>query len=266
MSGEVRRKSRYPSAEELAEELRRFLRGEPIEARPITRLGRTWRWCRRYPAAAVVVALTLLLAVVGPLVALNQARLAASGSRGREETRRRLYVADMVVAQQAWEAANVGRVRELLAGHVPGPGQTDLRGFQWYYLWQLCSGVGRPNAHRSPGQHLVAGLLDPMARRRHPGAWMVRSGVWDASHRRKPPASLTGPPGGALSLAFAPDGKTLASALEGCGRGGVQVWDVERRTLLRTLPWQAEVTVVRQISADGKYLAWGDMDGTRPPL
>jgi serine/threonine protein kinase len=49
---------RYATAGELAGDLRRYLASEPIRARPIGRLERLWRWCRRNPVAA-----SLLLAV-----------------------------------------------------------------------------------------------------------------------------------------------------------------------------------------------------------
>lgn len=56
----------------------------------------------------------------------------------REVTNRRLlYTSQMNLAEQAWEQADIGRMQDLLENQIPQPGQEDLRGFEWYYLWRL---------------------------------------------------------------------------------------------------------------------------------
>jgi eukaryotic-like serine/threonine-protein kinase len=56
---------RYQTAAQLGDDLRRYDRGEPIAARPVGHVGRLWRWCRRYPAAAILFAAVLLGSVAG---------------------------------------------------------------------------------------------------------------------------------------------------------------------------------------------------------
>jgi len=75
---------RYDSADALADDLRRYLDGEPIQARPIGALGRIWRWCRRKPALATAMGLAatfFILAFVGTGVGY----LRASAAREQAE-------------------------------------------------------------------------------------------------------------------------------------------------------------------------------------
>lgn len=82
---------RYPSAGELADDLRAYLTGRPISARPTPLVERAWMWSRRNPAAAgltaMAVALGLVVLIGAPLVARNESIRATreAGLRDRAE-------------------------------------------------------------------------------------------------------------------------------------------------------------------------------------
>jgi tetratricopeptide (TPR) repeat protein len=78
---------RYATALELAEELGRFLQGEPIQARPAGPAEKVGRWCLRKPALATALLLLLLVAIGSPLAAyrINQERLVAEASRAKAQ-------------------------------------------------------------------------------------------------------------------------------------------------------------------------------------
>jgi WD40 repeat protein len=58
-------RKRYGSAEALAEDLERWLKGEPIRARPIGRMERAVKWMRRQPALATLLAAVICITLVG---------------------------------------------------------------------------------------------------------------------------------------------------------------------------------------------------------
>ena len=59
---------RYANCEEMANDLGRFLRGEPIIARPVSKFERSWRWCKRNPLIAVPSSLATILLIATAVV------------------------------------------------------------------------------------------------------------------------------------------------------------------------------------------------------
>jgi serine/threonine protein kinase/WD40 repeat protein/Tfp pilus assembly protein PilF len=79
---------RYATADLLAEDLRRFLADRPIRARRSSVAERTWRWCRRNPAvASLLAAVALLLLTVATVSSIMAARLNGALGKAKEAQR-----------------------------------------------------------------------------------------------------------------------------------------------------------------------------------
>ncbi len=109
---------RYANAGDLADDLRRFLDGEPIHARPVSLVERSWRWCRRNPRLASLYAavsvLVLLVAISGGILSLRMLREQQAVTRVRDQVEQRIGLAEQVVS-----AGDVQRAKDLLKWSDP---------------------------------------------------------------------------------------------------------------------------------------------------
>ncbi len=132
---------RYSSAEALAEDLDRWARREPIQARRAGFVERTLKWSRRHAALTAF----LLLALVTPVVIITGLLDSNARVKAAEEVMaENLYAADMFLADRALREGNLGRARASLTAHLPPPGMRpggrDFRGFEWRWLWRQSQG------------------------------------------------------------------------------------------------------------------------------
>jgi WD40 repeat protein len=190
---------RYASAQELADDLERFLNGEPIRARPLGVLARCVRWCRRNPVVALLATTAVLLLIAGTVVASAFARLwneRASAAQANYETAQREK--KEVLRQQALVAEKLHQFRH---------SAYTLQLQQVGNLWQLNTRAARS-------------LLDD--ERTCPEEF--RDFTWhlydQAVNLRR--FVLPGHSGRVGSLTMAPNGRYLATA---DAAGVVRLWD-----------------------------------------
>jgi serine/threonine protein kinase/WD40 repeat protein len=134
---------RYATANDLADDLRRFLNGEPIHARPPGPLKRVAHWVRRHPLATGSLA-ALLLAIATGLAGLSYGYVAARAAFSTEAAKRKeseeaLYFIRIYLIEKLWQGNDIEQARVLLEECMPRAGETDLRGWEWSFLKRLCN-------------------------------------------------------------------------------------------------------------------------------
>jgi WD40 repeat protein/predicted Ser/Thr protein kinase len=238
---------RYQTAASLAEELARFVGQEPIQARPVGRTERAWRWCRRTPLVASLGAATVVLFLA---VGIGSPIAAYRINTVRNITRQNLYAADMRQLQQAWESGNTRLAVTLLEAQRPRNGEVDLRGFEWRYWSKICQGEQLFTFHgHTTAVARVTVSRDGRLAASTSGEGTVR--LWDVPNRREAvnlPISW-GP------VAFSPDGQALASVGP---QGEIVIWDVANRRELANLargPIISTATAAIAFSPDNRLLA-----------
>jgi WD40 repeat protein/tRNA A-37 threonylcarbamoyl transferase component Bud32 len=280
---------RYVTARDMADDLRRYLKGEPIHARPISRTERGWRWCRRNPVVAGLSAAVAAIFCVGFAgVAWNYWQ--AEAARGDLVTN--LYFHRVALAHREILADNLGEAQKLLVT-CPEP----LRDWEWSYLERLRQvDPAKPIeagqrifsiAFSPDGRQIAAalkdgriGIYDLESGSRfylnghkkyvfsvvfHPHAnYLASAGadrkviLWDLA-TRKPVFTRSGHngefTGTAYAVAFSPDGDYLAAPSD---EGTVTIWSVPDGRAERKLAGHSRLVGSIAYSPDGRSLATGD--------
>jgi WD40 repeat protein/serine/threonine protein kinase len=248
---------RYASASELADDLRNFLQGEPVRARPISRWQRFLRRAQRRPAetALGLLGVVTLLAMIGLGTGYRYQRRLESQVRETELQKERaegfLYFHRMALAEREWSANNIERVDRLLED-CP----LALRGWEWRYLKRQCHHdlFSLFHSRSSPQSRTVTCIrFAPDGRTFATASKDGTVRLWDSVTRED--LRLLGESKHAMySLDYEPGGKRLATGGED---GEVRIWEIETGALVRTLPRGTETIYALRYSPDGRVLASG---------
>ncbi len=256
------RTRRYDTANGLAMDLKRHLNNEPVLARPPStayRLQKAWRRNKLVFTAGVAVATALVVGIgvstwqaVVAIRAKTEALQAKTkavtaqmqaetsqqaekeqrqrAEKGEAEARQNLYAAHMNLAFQAVQENNIGYALRLLDLHRPQPGQPDLRGWEWRYIWKLCQSdeLMRLGSHSNT---VLDAVFSPKGDVLATCSSDHTVKLWDITAQRE--TALLPHEGEVYAAAFSADGNRLATA---CADGNLRLWDVATRREISRVP------------------------------
>jgi WD40 repeat protein len=267
---------RYQTAEELADELERFLRGEPIQARAIGGGERVWRWCRRKPAlatlGATVIVLLLAVAIGSPIALFRIHRERQRAEESAEQSLRRLVQSHVAIGNKL---AEEGQLFEALPWFAQALrvekdlGRQAMHRLRLAATLQQCPRLEQLWLHDGPvyaiefstdGRRVASGSNDRTAR-----VWDAVSGeaITPALQHPGPVFSLGLSPNGTLLLTRAGGGRSSESSASGTNRAVnvARLWDGTTGKLLFELA-SPVTTHSAKFSHDGRFVITTDADRT----
>lgn len=263
---------RYASAAALADDLERFLDGRTIQARPASTVERGWKWARRRPALAGLLAVLLLVALGGtPLLSWLLYRADKSGREAdlaRQAAVQSLYASYIKLAQASLEEDDSEGAAAWLKACRELPDFNQLKAWEYDYLNHQCvvevaPGRGHTElpdnwvhalAHYPDGRLLSgSGAWFDLAGayRREPARAFGFLKTWDAASGSEALAKA-GQRGAIQTVAVSPDGRWVAT---GCSAGHIVLRDPETLVSRRELLAGSANVYGLQFAPDSRYLA-----------
>jgi hypothetical protein len=248
---------RYASAAAPAADLRRFLAGEPIAARPVTRLERVAKWARRKPTLAAAYTLGLLAVLLGGLggTAVWQWRVA---ERARDTAKSAQAVAETERdrADEARSLADKARVAEQNARVAEQNARAEAERQRDRFER---SEYGRTIevAHQEWRENNVPATLALLESTRAD----LRGWEWRYVHRlcQSELVTLKGHTREVNSASFSPDGSRIVT---GSSDKAAKVWDAKTGAEVLTLKGHTGEVNSASFSPDGSRVLTASYDGT----
>ena len=243
---------RYATAQEFANDLRHFLAGEPINARPVSGPERLWRWCKRQPVIAGLGSAVAISMLLGTLLSSSFA-ISAIAQREKAEkqllrSERLLYSSGIASALREWEANNF-----IAAWQHLDACRSDFRGWEHDYVYTLFTKNQR--TLRGHGCSVFDVAFSPDGKRFASVGWDQNLKIWDAATRQVTRTIATT---GCDRIAFSTDGQRIVGGHWG---GWLRMWDVASGQIMRTFTGHSGANCA-VLSPDGKWIVSGHQDNT----
>jgi WD40 repeat protein len=234
---------RYGTARELADDLNRFLKDEPIRARPLSTPEKLWRWSRRKPVVASLAAsVTLLLIAIAVGSTLSAYRI----SNSLQAERREIYFNGTARAYNFIQDNQFNRARAILNDE----NSASYRGWEWGHLQWLCH---QDSMTLKDGGHWPLALaFSPDERFLALTTLNRKLKVWNAT-TGKLQFEVEAHRGEVSGLAFSSDGQRVLT----CFRfdSEVKVWDVQTGAQVTSFRTELAYPFRLAASRDGRWLA-----------